>query len=73
MNHLPTVFTSQECYNSSYIRSSPRLELGQPRLLSSVAFAYLDPITELSKEEFFVPGSIASVVGAIKTHSSLGH
>ena len=52
INHLPTVFASQESHDTSYIRRALGLEPGNPRLLRSIVFAYLDPITELSKEEF---------------------
>ena len=51
-NHLPTIFTHHQSYNTSYIRDSLELESGKPRLLRFIAFAYLDPITKLSKEGF---------------------
>jgi hypothetical protein len=52
INHLPTILTYYDSCNTSYIRNSLDLEPGKPRLLRFIAFAYLDPITSLSKAEF---------------------
>jgi len=52
INHLPTVISHHESYNTRYIRRSLGLEPGKPRLQLTIAFAYLEPITELSKEGF---------------------
>ena len=72
-NHLPTVFASQEFHHTSPIRAAVGLEAGKPRVLRVIAFAYLEPITSFPEKNLFVLGLNASVVGAIKTHSSLNN
>ena len=51
-NHLPTVFASQDFGTTSPIRLAVGLREGNPRVLRVIAFAYLEPITELTKHEF---------------------
>jgi len=51
-NHLPTVFASQDFYDTFPIRLAVGLRVGKPRVLRVIAFAYLEPITKLPKHKF---------------------
>ena len=51
-NHLPTVFASAESCSTSRIRRAVGLGTGKPRFLRVIAFASLEPITELPGQDF---------------------
>ena len=67
-NHLPTVFASQDSRNTSRIRHAVGLEAGKSLPLPTLILSPRFP-----KKNLFVLGLIASVVGVIKTHSSLNN
>ena len=51
-NHLPAVFTSAESWSTSRIRRGVGLGTGKPLSLRVIAFASLEPITELPRQDF---------------------
>jgi len=52
IHHLPTVFASRNFRSTSPIRLTIGLGEGKPRVLRVIAFAYLEPITQLPEHNF---------------------